>query len=320
MENIYTLILVSFLISLILSPVFIPILRRFKFGQQIRGEGPQSHLEKSGTPTMGGLIFLISSLTTLIIFRVLETDVLILLFVTLATGIIGFLDDFLKIAKKRSLGLRAKQKIIGQLIVVAIFGWYLFVTNHSTELIIPFTDFQFDLGMGYYFFLIFIILGTSNAVNMTDGLDGLATGVVVICFTAYVILAHMSEMTGVALFGSSLIGACAGFLIFNLHPAKIFMGDVGSLALGSALASMAILTKAELALIIIGFVLVIETLSVILQVIVFQTWGKRIFLMSPLHHHFELKGWSEWKVVIVFWLLALFTAALGVLSVTNIYI
>ncbi|ACB84884.1 phospho-N-acetylmuramoyl-pentapeptide-transferase [Natranaerobius thermophilus] len=318
MEKIYTSILIAFVISLVLSPIFIPLLRKLKFGQQIRDQGPKSHYQKSGTPTMGGVIFLLSALISLLIIAPLNGEILILLFVTLATGLIGFMDDFQKVVKKRSLGLKGRYKIFGQLLVVAVFSIYLNSIDHSTELLIPFTNFEIDLGFSYYLFLALMILGTSNAVNITDGLDGLATGVVVICLTSFVILAHMHNLTGTALFGSAFIGACAGFLIFNLHPAKVFMGDVGSLALGSGLASMAVLTKAELALVIIGLTLVIETLSVIGQVIFYQTTGNRILLMSPLHHHFELKGWSEWKVVLVFWVFTLITAAIGIISVINL--
>ncbi len=315
MEKIYTTILIAFVISLVLSPLLIPLLRRLKFGQQIRGQGPQSHHEKSGTPTMGGIIFLFAALISLLIIASWDTELVVLIFITMGTGLIGFLDDYTKVVKKQSLGLKARHKILGQLLIVAVFGVYLFLINHSTEIVIPFTDFAIDLGMGYYIFLALMVLGTTNAVNITDGLDGLATGVVVICMTSFVILAHMANLSGTAVFGSAIIGACAGFLIFNLHPAKIFMGDVGSLALGSALAGMAVMTKAELALVIIGLTLVIETLSVICQVIYYQTTGDRILLMSPLHHHFELKGWSEWKVVLLFWLFTLLTAGFGVISV-----
>ncbi|UMZ73255.1 phospho-N-acetylmuramoyl-pentapeptide-transferase [Natranaerofaba carboxydovora] len=320
MDLIYILIIVSFIISIALTPLLIPLLTRLKFGQQIRNLGPRRHMEKSGTPTMGGLVFLLASVISLIILVPIEefSGVAILIFVTIAMGLIGFVDDYIKVVKKQSLGLRARQKIIGQLLVVAIFGFYLLSIDHSTKLFIPFTDITIEIGFFYFLLVAMMILGTANAVNLTDGLDGLAGGIVIIGLTAYIIVAHMMGLNNIAYFGSSLMGGVAGFLIFNLHPAKIFMGDVGSLSLGSALAVMAILTKTELTLIIVGIVLITETVSVILQVLFYQLTGKRILLMSPLHHHFELSGWSEWKVVTTFWLVSLIAAFVGVISINNI--
>ncbi len=320
MDLIYKLIITSLIISLITTQVSIPLLTRLKFGQQIRQEGPRSHMGKSGTPTMGGIIFLITAIISLAIFSPREyySEIFMLLFVTLSMGLIGFLDDYLKVVKKQSLGLRARDKILGQLLVIVVFCYYLISIDHSLELFIPFTDITINAGILYFPLVIFMILGTANAVNLTDGLDGLAGGVVIIGLTAYIVISHMMGLNGIAYFGSSMVGGVAGFLIFNLHPAKIFMGDVGSLSLGSALAVMAILTKSELTLVIVGIVLIIETVSVIFQVIFYQATGKRILLMSPLHHHFELSGWSEWKVVTTFWFVSLIAAFAGVISINSI--
>lgn len=319
MDLIYKLIIFGFVISLVLTPVLIPLLARLKFGQQIRELGPRSHRRKSGTPTMGGLSFLLATIVSLVTFLSFEeySKVLAVLFVTLGMGFIGFMDDFFKVVKKQSLGLKARHKIVGELVVVIIFYFYLLLIDHSTDLFIPFTGVIFDAGFLYFPLLVVMILGTANAVNLTDGLDGLAGGVVIIGLTAYIIISHMTGLYEIAYFGSALMGGVAGFLIYNLHPAKVFMGDVGSLSLGSALAAMAILTKSELTLIIVGFVLIVETLSVIFQVIYYRQTGKRILLMSPLHHHFELRGWSEWKVVTAFWLLSLVTAFAGVISINS---
>lgn len=319
MELIYKMIISSFVLGLILTPLLIPLLTRLKFGQQIREAGPKSHINKSGTPTMGGITFLAASLIIMFFWVPFQEypQILVIMLVTLAMGFIGFIDDYFKVVKKQSLGLRARDKVIGELIIVTVFYFYLLTIDHSTELFIPFTEITFDVGLFYFPLMVIMILGTANAVNLTDGLDGLAGGVVIIGLTAYIIISHMMELYEVAYFGSTLIGAVAGFLIYNLHPAKVFMGDVGSLSLGTALAVMAILTKSELTLVIIGMVLVAETLSVIFQVIYYQLTGKRILLMSPLHHHFELKGWSEWKVVTTFWFVTLLTAFAGVISINS---
>ncbi|MFD2170822.1 phospho-N-acetylmuramoyl-pentapeptide-transferase [Tumebacillus lipolyticus] len=293
---------VSFVIALLLAPLFIPFLRRLKFGQAIRAEGPQGHQKKAGTPTMGGVIFLIAMSITAIKFSELSPELWLLLFVTLAYGTVGFLDDYIKVALKRNLGLRARQKLIGQILV----GVVLYVVMYYTGMIdmtisIPFFDVQWDLGFFYLPFLVLIVIASSNAVNLTDGLDGLAAGTTAIAFGSYAILAWWTSNMEVAIFCAAMVGGLIGFLVFNVHPAKVFMGDTGSLALGGALATVAILTKTEIWLVLIGGVFVVEVLSVILQVISFQTFGKRLFKMSPLHHHFELLGWSEWRVVGTFW-------------------
>jgi len=309
-------ILAGFLITVLLSPIFIPFLRRLKFGQSIREEGPQSHQKKSGTPTMGGVMILLSiTITTLVMtskFGEPTVKTYMLLLVTLGFGLLGFLDDFIKVVLKRNLGLTSLQKLLGQIIISIVFYFVLVQNNFSTEISIPFIDYSIDLGWTYALFIIFWLVGFSNAVNLTDGLDGLVSGTAAIAFGAFAVLAWNLSQFEISIFSVAVAGAVLGFLVFNAHPAKVFMGDTGSLALGGAIAGIAILTKLEIILIIIGGVFVIETLSVILQVISFKTTGKRIFRMSPLHHHYELLGWSEWRVVVTFWTVGLLFAILGI--------
>lgn len=309
-------ILVGFLISVILSPILIPFLRRLKFGQSIREEGPKSHQKKSGTPTMGGTMILLSIVVTTIVmtskYSELSVQTYLLLFVTFGFGLLGFLDDFIKVVMKRNLGLTSKQKLFGQIVISFIFYFILRQNEFSTTVSIPLTDISFDLGWFYVFFIIFWLVGFSNAVNLTDGLDGLVSGTAAIAFGAFAVLSWNQGAYDVAIFSLAVVGAVLGFLVFNAHPAKVFMGDTGSLALGGAIATIAILTKLEILLIIIGGIFVVETLSVILQVISFKTTGKRIFRMSPLHHHYELIGWSEWRVVVTFWTVGLLCAVLGI--------
>lgn len=309
-------IVMGFLISALLSPLFIPFLRRLKFGQSIREEGPQSHLKKSGTPTMGGIMILLSiTITTLVMtgkFSEPTIKIYLLLMVTLGFGLLGFLDDFIKVVMKRNLGLTSLQKLLGQIVISIIFYLVLRQNEFSTAIHVPLTDYSFDLGWFYVFFIIFWLVGFSNAVNLTDGLDGLLSGTAAIAFGAFAVLAWNLSQFEISIFSVAVSGAVLGFLVFNAHPAKVFMGDTGSLALGGAIAAVAILTKLEIILIIIGGVFVIETLSVILQVISFKTTGRRIFRMSPLHHHYELVGWSEWRVVVTFWTVGLLCAILGI--------
>lgn len=304
---------VSFALSVVLGPLFIPLLRRLKFGQQIRSEGPQSHLKKAGTPTMGGIIILLALTLAFLRFTDRSMDVYILLVASLGYGLVGFLDDYIKIAFKRSLGLTAKQKLLGQLIFAAIVCVLLYMDGHSTDLLIPGTNVVIPLGFLYYPFIILLMLGMSNAVNFTDGVDGLLSGTSAIAFGALAVIAMISTEHEAAFFSAAMIGAVLGFLVFNAHPAKVFMGDSGSLGIGGGLVAVAVLTKTELLLLIIGGVFVIEVLSVIIQVVSFKTRGKRVFKMSPIHHHFELSGWSEWRVVITFWAVGLVFAALGIL-------
>ncbi|MBT2637235.1 MULTISPECIES: phospho-N-acetylmuramoyl-pentapeptide-transferase [unclassified Bacillus (in: firmicutes)] len=315
-QVIFFTILMGFLITVLLSPVFIPFLRRLKFGQSIREEGPKSHQKKTGTPTMGGVMILISiTITTLVMtgkFSQPSVETYLLLFVTLGFGLLGFMDDFIKVVMKRNLGLTSKQKLLGQIIISVIFYFIFMQSDFSTEVSIPLTDISFDLGWGYALFIIFWMVGFSNAVNLTDGLDGLVSGTAAIAFGAFAVLAWSQSQYELSIFSVAVVGAVLGFLVFNAHPAKVFMGDTGSLALGGAIATVAILAKLEIILIIIGGIFVIETLSVILQVISFKTTGKRIFRMSPLHHHYELIGWSEWRVVVTFWTVGLLFAILGI--------
>jgi phospho-N-acetylmuramoyl-pentapeptide-transferase len=315
-QVIFFTILMGFLITVLISPIFIPFLRRLKFGQSIREEGPKSHQKKSGTPTMGGVMILLSVIVTTLVmtgkFAEPTVKTYLLLLVTLGFGLLGFLDDFIKVVMKRNLGLTSRQKLIGQIIISAIF-YFIFKQNEfSTEVAIPLTDISFDLGWFYFLFVTFWLVGFSNAVNLTDGLDGLVSGTSAIAFGAFAVLAWSLSQFEIAIFSVAVVGAVLGFLVFNAHPAKVFMGDTGSLALGGAIATVAILLKLEILLIIIGFVFVMETLSVILQVISFKTTGKRIFRMSPLHHHYELVGWSEWRVVVTFWSVGLLCAILGI--------
>lgn len=311
----YTLIL-SFLLAVIFSPIFIPFLKRLKFGQSIREEGPKSHQKKSGTPTMGGIMILLAIIvsTVVIVYQFLSftPELLLLLFVTISYGLLGFIDDFIKVVMKRNLGLTSLQKLIGQIVIAIVFYIGLTYLQFSTEIAIPGTNLSFDIGWLYLPLIIIMLVGGSNAVNLTDGLDGLLAGTGAIAFGAFAILAWNADMINIAIFCAAVVGSVLGFLVFNAHPAKVFMGDTGSLALGGAIAAVAILTKLEILLVIIGGVFVIETLSVILQVISFKTRGKRIFKMSPLHHHYELSGWSEWRVVVTFWLVGMVFAVIGI--------
>ena len=311
-----TILAISFILTVILAPIGIPMLRRLKFGQSIREEGPQSHMKKAGTPTMGGILFVLSIIaTTLIagsIYNLFTTHTVVLLLVLVGFGVIGFLDDGIKVIFKRNLGLTSLQKLIGQIIISIAAFMLLRLGTFDTSIMIPFTDIKLDFGLFYIAFLIFWLVGFSNAVNLTDGLDGLVAGTASIAFAAFGVIALFNEQADIALFAFAVTGALLGFLIFNANPAKVFMGDTGSLALGGALAMISVLVKAELLLLLVGLVFVIETLSVILQVGSYKLRKKRIFKMSPIHHHFELSGWSEWKVVLVFWSTGLIVALIAV--------
>ncbi|HSP20774.1 MAG TPA: phospho-N-acetylmuramoyl-pentapeptide-transferase [Planococcus sp. (in: firmicutes)] len=307
---------IAFLLTIALMPIFIPLLRRMKFGQSIRVEGPESHMKKTGTPTMGGLVYLIAIIVTVLGVAIfagrLSQEIIILLLVLFGYGLIGFLDDFIKVVLKRNLGLTSLQKLVAQIVIAVISFLLLNGIEFDTALYIPFTDFSIELSTLYVVFIIFWLVGFSNAVNLTDGLDGLVAGTASIAFAAFGVIAIVQEQVGIAMFTFAVAGALLGFLVFNKYPAKVFMGDTGSLALGGALAMVSILLKQELLLLIIGLVFVIETLSVILQVGSFKLRKKRIFKMSPIHHHFELSGWSEWKVVTVFWAVGLAAAVIAV--------
>ena len=306
MKSMWQIILFAFAISLavclVIGPVLIPALQRLKFGQSVRDDGPERHLKKQGTPTMGGVMFFFSLILGTIFLAGDVHMTYFLLVCALGFGLIGFIDDYIKIVKKRSLGLTAKQKIIGQLALSVLIG---FVAVHmlrvSTEVIIPVLGWSVDFGILYIPFLIFLLVGTTNAVNLTDGLDGLASGVTLIVALGYTLIGVLQGQTAVVVFGAALVGSCMGFLVFNHHPAKIFMGDTGSLLLGGAVAGLAIMTKTELLLPLLGIVYVSEVVSDIIQVGVYKWKKVRVFKMAPLHHHFELCGWSETKVVRVFW-------------------
>lgn len=296
------------------GPLLIPELHKLKFGQSIREEGPKSHQAKSGTPTMGGIMIILAIVIATVAAAPLTPAVLLALFITLGHFVLGFLDDYIKVVKKRNLGLKAKQKMLGQIliaIVTMIVGTR--VLGIDTTIWIPIADINLDIGVGYYFLVLFVLVGTSNAVNLTDGLDGLASGTVAIASGAYALVCYMTGHFDLAIFCVAMMMACLAFLRFNAHPAKVFMGDTGSLALGGAIAAVGILTHTEILLAVIGFVFVCEALSVIIQVISFKTTGKRVFRMSPIHHHFELGGWKETKVVFVFWMVGLVASLVGLL-------
>ncbi|MFD1390848.1 phospho-N-acetylmuramoyl-pentapeptide-transferase [Alkalibacillus flavidus] len=310
---------VAFLLTVLASPVFIPFLRRLKFGQSIREEGPQSHQVKSGTPTMGGLMIIFATALTTIAMTWFDATALvtpemtIVLFVLLGYGLIGFLDDFIIIKKQRNLGLTSKQKMFGQIVIAVVVYVILHNSGFSTAVAIPGTELSLDFGWFYSVLILLMLVGTSNAVNLTDGLDGLVAGTASIAFAAFGIIGWAYDLPGeIIIFIFAMVGALLGFLVFNSHPAKVFMGDTGSLAVGASLAIVAILLKLELLLILIGGVFVVETLSVMIQVVVYKMTGKRVFKMSPLHHHYELVGWSEWRVVATFWSVGFICAAFGV--------
>ena len=299
---------------LCIGPLLIPELHKLKFGQSIREEGPKSHQAKSGTPTMGGIMIILAIVVATVAAAPLTPAVLLALFITLGHFVLGFLDDYIKVVKKRNLGLKAKQKMLGQIliaIVTMIVGTR--VLGIDTTIWIPIADINLDIGVGYYFLVLFVLVGTSNAVNLTDGLDGLASGTVAIASGAYALVCYMTGHYDLAIFSVAMMMACLAFLRFNAHPAKVFMGDTGSLALGGAVAAVGILTHTEILLAVIGFVFVCEALSVIIQVISFKTTGKRVFRMSPIHHHFELGGWKETKVVFVFWMVGPIASIVGLL-------
>ena len=290
-------------VTVILGYFAIPLARKYKARQSIREEGPRSHRAKAGTPTMGGLFMILAAVIVILWNHLLDTPVLWLLFLTIGHGVLGFLDDFIKAEKKRNLGLTAKQKLLGQLILSVLFCWGCIETLHlPLSISIPFLHTELSIGSFYYIFVILVLIGGSNAVNLTDGLDGLASGCCVVAFFAYGVYCYLHGLHNLGYFITILAGACIGFLFFNYHPAKIFMGDTGSLALGGAIAGISVITRTELLLLFLGIIFVLEALSVIIQVASFKMTGKRVFKMSPLHHHFELCGWSEVRVVWSFWL------------------
>lgn len=298
-----------------LGPKFIAWLRANEVGQFVRPPGliPEGHAEKQGTPTMGGLLILVATALPFVILSSRSTEAMLVLFTTLACGAIGFLDDFMKIVKKRSLGLSGRWRMLGLLAISAVLvSVAVSVVGLPSTLTVPVVDESFEIGVTAFFVIVFLVVaGAANAVNLTDGLDGLAAGIsaaVLLCYTG---IAFVSNQRDLAIFGATLVGACLGFLWFNSFPAAVFMGDTGSYALGGAIAAMAVMTKTEILLVVIGAVFVAEALSVIIQVIVFKRFRRRVFLMTPVHHHFEMAAWSETKIIVRFWLIAAIFAAVG---------
>lgn len=327
MEHLWKAFAISLVVTLLLGPLIIPLLRGLKFGQNIRSDGPSRHMSKAGTPTMGGVMFLAGTVVGGILLGRGQPDSIAVLLIMLGFGFIGFLDDYIKVVLKRSLGLRAREKLLGQILLAAgLAFWVVKGLERGTDIVLPFSGY-FTLGgahidLGWWPFLAFtimVVVSSANAVNLTDGLDGLATGISMIVALALMMIALVILKDGVAVSMAALAGGCLGFLFFNRHPARVFMGDTGSLALGGGLGAAAVITRSELFLFIIGGIFVLETFSVIIQVISFQTTGRRLFRMAPLHHHFELGGWSENRVVYTFWAATLVFAAIGLAGFYGIY-
>ena len=309
-------LIVSILIAGLSGIYIIPKLRELKFGQTVRDEGPQSHLSKNGTPTMGGIMMVLAMVVTTLLFAGINYSTIILLTSMLGFGLVGFLDDYIKVVKKRSLGLTAKQKIILQVLFAVLLPTVQYFTNSdSSNLIIPFTEKTLNLGILYIPFMAFVMIGTVNAVNLTDGLDGLSSTVTVIVSIFFVVMASIAGYAELSVFSLSVIGSCLGFLIHNKYPAKVFMGDTGSMALGGAVVGMALLTNSALMIPIVGGIYFAEALSVIIQVVSFKTRGKRVFKMAPIHHHFEQCGYKETKVVKLFAVISILLLIVGMLAI-----
>ncbi len=317
-----SLLIITFIVTIILGIIIIPILRKLKVGQMERGEGPQSHLKKQGTPTMGGIMIIIAmvivTVGACIYFTVnnqidVAHKILPVLLLTLGFGLIGFIDDFKKLVLKNTEGLKPSYKMLGLLIIsVAYVAYLIYGLKIGTETYIPIWKQYIDIPIYLYIpFAIIVILGTTNAVNLTDGIDGLASSVSAIILTCLTVIGIMIGRPEISVFGSIVIGAVLGFLMFNLHPAKVFMGDTGSLLLGGVISAIALYLKMPLLLVVVALIPVLETLSVIIQVAYFKKTGKRVFKMTPIHHHFELSGWTENKVVIVFSLVTLLVCIIG---------
>jgi phospho-N-acetylmuramoyl-pentapeptide-transferase len=302
----------SLLMCVVLAPKFIEFLRAREFGQQIREEGPQEHHAKAGTPTMGGIIIFTAVSVPFVLLTNWDWRAVGVFGVAVACALLGFFDDYTKLAKRRSLGLRGRTKLIVTMLISV--GLWLAASKGAglpDTLNLRIVDAQIDLGVLYPVFIYLVVAGTTSAVNLTDGLDGLAAGCTAIVLLAYIAITFTTQQTELALVAGCLVGACIGFLWFNSFPASIFMGDTGSLGLGGAVAGLAVMTKTEVLLIILGGIFVIEALSVLIQVFSFQTFRKRVFLMAPIHHHFELQAWSETKIILRFWIVAAVCAAIG---------
>lgn len=305
---------ITILIMIVLMPLFIPLLHRIKFGQSIREDGPKWHQKKSGTPTMGGIVMIIAVMIAAFVAD-RSPRMMLMLGISVGFGAVGFIDDYIKVVLKRNLGLTALQKFLLQLLLTVVYIVTLKYMGYlDSHIIIPFVEKTWDIGVLYVPFAAFVMLAIVNSVNLTDGIDGLATSVTAIVALFFVIAGILYQQTTSAVFAVCIAAACVGFLFFNKHPAKIFMGDTGSLFLGGAVGVVAISLKMPLILVIVGIVYLIETLSDIIQVVSFKTRGKRVFKMCPIHHHFEMCGWSEWKIVIVAVLITIGFCAVGIFS------
>ena len=320
------ILLVSFLVSIILGIIIIPMLKKLKIGQIERDDGPQSHLKKQGTPTMGGIIIIITMIIIIAGSYIslvandkqdIANKLLPMLILTIGFGIVGFIDDFKKLVLKNTKGLKPSYKMLGLLIISVGYVLYLvYGLNLGTETYIPIVKTYINLPIYFYIpFAILVILGTTNAINLTDGIDGLSSSVSALIITTLTIIGIMNFLPEVSIFGSCVIGATLGFLMFNLHPAKVFMGDTGSLLLGGVISSLALYIKMPILLVVIALIPVIETISVMIQVLYFKKTGKRIFKMAPLHHHFELSGWKENKVVSVFCIITLLLCIIALFAI-----
>lgn len=314
-KNIILAVLVSFLLTAMIGPRMLPMLMKLKFGQFVREDGPSSHLKKSGTPTMGGLIFISGILLSSLVFASVEKSVMPLLFMTIGFAVVGFIDDLLKIKKKKSEGLKAYQKLLLQGVCTLFFLAYVyFEAEIGTKVYLPFTNkYLLDLGLLYYPLMAVVILGTVNGVNLTDGLDGLATSVTSVV-AAFFIGFSLLFSSQISIFSAIVLGALLGFLLINVHPAKVFMGDTGSLALGGFVAASAILAQIPLLILLFGSIYLIESISVILQVAYYKKTKKRIFKMAPIHHHFELSGMSETQIVAFFSVITMVMSLIAILS------
>ena len=326
MPRVLVATLVAMIISIVVGPKFIAFLRRNEFGQQIREEGPSHHSVKQGTPVMGGLLIVLAAAVAFLLLTHFTWAALTILFVTVACAALGFTDDLMKITNRRSLGLSGRWKLAWMVAITAIVGalGHHYHLTHERQVFVPFVDHWVNLSWGWYVLLFLIVAGAANGVNLTDGIDGLAAGTGIISlftFTAMAVMAYIRSSPGaaalrdvnkldLAIWGAALIGGAIGFLWFNAFPAEVFMGDTGSMAIGGALAGFAVITKTEL-LLLVGGIFVIEALSVMLQVASFKYWGRRIFLMTPIHHHFEMKAWSETKIMVRFWIVGAIFCTIG---------
>ena len=316
--------LIAMVLAIVIGPPFIEWLRRSGVGQQIREEGPARHIVKQGTPTMGGLLILATAMMPFLVLSLYTLPGLVLLFVTLGCALIGFADDYLKVRRRRSLGLPGRWKMVGLVVITIGVGWMVHHIGYlDTQIYFPVLDVKLNLHWLYYPFLFVLIAGTANGVNLTDGLDGLAAGTGGISLLTFLAIAAISwirsgpvgdrsaNLLDVAIFAAAMIGGVIGFLWFNAFPAEVFMGDTGSMAIGGAIAGLAVVTQTEVLLIFIGGIYLIEALSVMIQVASFKRTGKRVFLMAPIHHHFEMKAWSETKIMVRFWIVGAIFCTIG---------